>query len=132
LLTNGRFLIEGYLLAGEYDRARDAADELLGLAERCRAQGYVGRACRLLGEAALHTNPEEAAPHFTRAISTFEQVNAENELALAKSGMGRYQKHQGDVDQAREYLTRALDIFERLGTLIEPDKVRKDLAELPH
>jgi len=25
----------------------------------------------------------------------------------------------------------SLEIFERLGTLIEPDKVRKELAELP-
>jgi hypothetical protein len=29
------------------------------------------------------------------------------------------------------YLTQALEIFERLGTLIEPDKVQKELGELP-
>jgi len=28
-------------------------------------------------------------------------------------------------------IDQALEIFERLGTLIEPDKVRKELAELP-
>jgi hypothetical protein len=33
--------------------------------------------------------------------------------------------------QAREYLTRALEIFEYLGALGEPDKVRQALAELP-
>ena len=33
--------------------------------------------------------------------------------------------------EARRYLTQALEIFERLGTLIEPEKVRKELAELP-
>ncbi len=33
---------------------------------------------------------------------------------------------------AREYLTKGLEIFERLGTLIEPDNVRKELAELAH
>ena len=27
------------------------------------------------------------------------------------------------------YLTRALEIFERLGTLVEPDKIKADLAE---
>jgi len=42
-----------------------------------------------------------------------------------------FHKHQGDVVQAREYLTKALEIFERLSTPIEPDKVRKELAELP-
>ena len=40
-------------------------------------------------------------------------------------------KQQGNKEQAREYLTKALDIFARLGTLIESDKVRKELAELP-
>ena len=32
---------------------------------------------------------------------------------------------------ACRYLTQALEIFERLGTLIEPEKVRKELGELP-
>ena len=45
--------------------------------------------------------------------------------------MGRYHKQQGNVEEARKYLTKALEIFERLGTLIEPDKVREELAELP-
>jgi len=33
--------------------------------------------------------------------------------------------------QAREYLIKALEIFERLGTLIEPENIRKELADLP-
>jgi hypothetical protein len=45
--------------------------------------------------------------------------------------MGGYHKMQGTVEEARKCLTDALDIFERLGTLIEPDKVRRELAELP-
>ena len=32
--------------------------------------------------------------------------------------------------EAREYFTRALELFERLATLIEPDKVRSELAKL--
>jgi hypothetical protein len=32
---------------------------------------------------------------------------------------------------ACRYLAQALVIYERLGTLIEPDKVRQELAELP-
>jgi len=35
------------------------------------------------------------------------------------------------MKQARPYLTKALEIFEKLGTLIQPDKVRKQLVELP-
>jgi len=31
----------------------------------------------------------------------------------------------------RRYLTMTLEIFERLGILIEPDKRKKELADLP-
>ena len=50
---------------------------------------------------------------------------------MAYAGYGRLQKRQGQFAQARDYLKKALEIFERLGTLIEPDKVREILAELP-
>jgi len=137
----GRFVIgellckawlgEGYLLAGEYDKANEILDEHLQLAERCGGRWYEGYTHRLLGEVALKTNPDEAAPHFEKAISIFREIKAENELALAYSGMGRFHRQQGNTEQARKYLNDALEIFERLGTLIEPDKVRNELAELP-
>jgi class 3 adenylate cyclase/tetratricopeptide (TPR) repeat protein len=130
LLANPLYLAEGYWLAGEYDKARETAEELLELSERCGARGYLGKAHRLLGEVALETNAEEAAPHFDQAISIFLEIRTENDLALAYSGMGRLHKQHGNTEQAREYLTKALEIFERLGTLIEPDKVRKELGEL--
>lgn len=52
-------------------------------------------------------------------------------MALAYGGYGGLHAQQGDIGQAREYLTRALAIFERLGTLGEPEKVRQALAALP-
>jgi hypothetical protein len=53
-------------------------------------------------------------------------------LALAYAGYdGRLHKQKGQIAKAREYLTKALEIFERLGTLIEPDKIREELTELP-
>ena len=122
---------EANLLAGDYDKAELIGKEMLERAERGGGRTFVGLAHRLLGEIALKTNPDEAAPHFDQAISILKEIKAENELALAYSGMGRYHKQRGDTDQAREYLTKALEIFERLGTLIEPDKVREELAELP-
>jgi len=69
--------------------------------------------------------------HFEKSIAVLQKIKAENELALAYAGYGRLQKQQGQIGQAREYLTKALEIFERLGTLIEPDKVREELARLP-
>ena len=45
--------------------------------------------------------------------------------------MGHLHKLRAEYPEARRYLTQALEIFERLGTLLEPDKVRRELAELP-
>ncbi len=64
-------------------------------------------------------------------MAVLQEIKAENELAMAYAGYGRLHKQQGQIGQAREYLTKALEIFERLGTLIEPDKVREELAKLP-
>jgi flagellin-specific chaperone FliS len=50
---------------------------------------------------------------------------------MAFAGYGRLQKKQGEIERAREYLTKALEIFERLGILIQPDKVKEELASLP-
>jgi tetratricopeptide (TPR) repeat protein len=125
------YLGEGHWLAGEDDKARQTLEEGLEIAERCGARYYAGFAQRLLGEMALKINPAQAVPHFEKGIAIFQEIKAENELALAYAGYGRLHKQQGQIAQAREYLTKALEIFERLGTLIEPDKVRKELAELP-
>jgi tetratricopeptide (TPR) repeat protein len=88
---------------------------------------------RFLGEITLATNPAQretplAAPHFERSMAILQQIGVENELALAYAGYGRLHQQQGDLEQARTYLTRALAIFERLGTLHEPDRIRQLLA----
>jgi tetratricopeptide (TPR) repeat protein len=126
----GLALGEGYWLAGDYEKARQTLQEEIELSERCEMRAYTGWAHRLLGEVALKTDIEHAGAHFEKSIDIFRQLQAENELALAYAGYGRLYKLQGDIVQAREYLAKALEIFDRLGTLIEPDKVRKELAEL--
>jgi len=90
---------------------------------------------RLMGEVALALNPGQvaeplAAPHFEAGISILRDIKAESELAGAYAGYGRLHKQQGRTTEAREYFTRALVIFDRLGILIEPDRVRSELAAL--
>jgi tetratricopeptide (TPR) repeat protein len=125
------FLGEGYWLSGENEKARQTLEEGLEMAERYGVRYELGFAHRLLGEISLKNNPTQAAPHFKKSIAIFREIKAENELAMAYAGYGRLQKKQGQFAQAREYLKKALEIFERLGTLIEPDKVREILAEPP-
>jgi tetratricopeptide (TPR) repeat protein len=121
---------EAFWLVRQYDEARNNLEESLGLIIRCGARSHFGWVHRILGEIALETNPDEALPHFEKCIEIGQGIKAENDVALAYSGMGRYHKQQGNVEEARKCLTYALEIFERLGTLIEPDKIRKELADL--
>ena len=122
---------EGYWLSEEFGAAKQTLENLVKIAKRCESRFYFGSAHRLLGEIALNTEPSAAASHFEKSVSVLEEIKAENELALAYSGYGRHHKQQGNIGQASEYLDKALEIFERLGTFMEPDKVRKELAELP-
>ncbi len=124
-------LAEGYFLRGLTKKAKQTTLEILEKSEGIGSRYVIGWSHRLLGEIALETNPEGAPSLFKQAVSVFREIRAENEVALAYSGMGRYHKRKGNMEQAREYLTKALEIFERLGTLIEPDKVRELLADLP-
>ncbi|MGD9045735.1 MAG: adenylate/guanylate cyclase domain-containing protein, partial [Desulfobacterales bacterium] len=110
----------GYWLAGENDKAKQTLEEGLEIAKRHGARYYAGWAHRYLGEIALNANPDLALSHFEKSIAAFQEIKAENDLALAHVGYGRLQKQQGQVAQAREHLTKALEIFERLGTLLEP------------
>ena len=129
------FLGEGYWRAGEYDNAWHTLTACLDVVEPCGARFYTGSAYRLLGELALESNPAQdreplAAPYFEKSIALLRDINAENELALAYAGYGRLQQHLGERVHAEASLTQALAIFERLGTLREPTKVRQLLTEL--
>jgi len=125
------FLCGGYLLAEEYDRARQTAEGLLQLAERCGSGVYVGLAHGVLGEVALQFKLTEAGAHFEKSIALAQRAKARGTLAIRYSGMGRFHKQQGNAEQARDYLMKALELFEGLGTLIQSDMVRNELAELP-
>ncbi len=125
------YLGEGYYLAGEYNKAKQILKECLNLSDRSGMKVYVAGAHRLFGEISLKTNPAQAAGYFEKSISIYQEIKTENELAKAYAAYGRFCKQNDNMAQARVYLTKAIDIFERLGTLIEPDKVRNELTSLP-
>ena len=125
------WLGEGYYLAGEYNKAKKTLEECLNLAERRGMKFNLAGALRLLGEISLKTDPAQAVRDFEKSIAVYQEIKAENELAKAYAGYGRLHKVQGNIEQAREYFEKTLEIFERLGTLIEPEKVKRELAELP-
>ena len=113
---------EAYWRAGEFDLAEQTLQKGLALAGSVGMKFYGGYMRRLQGEVALARNPQQAGepfavPHFEAAITDLRDIKAEVELALTYVGYGRLHRQQGRTAEARDYLTRALSIFERLGTL---------------
>jgi tetratricopeptide (TPR) repeat protein len=121
---------EGYWLAEEVEKSRQILEEALHRSERLKMKYYIGWPSRLLGEIAIRTNPDKAAAFFDKSVRVLMEIGAKNDLAMAYAGYGRLHKHRGDSAKAREYFEKALEIFDRLGTLTEPEKVREELDEL--
>jgi tetratricopeptide (TPR) repeat protein len=124
------YLGEAYWRAGDVPMALQALAEMMAIIEPRRMRLQVGMAHRLLAEIRAIEDPAQAITHFERSVSLLTEINALPELALAYLAHGRLHKRLGRVGEARVYLGRALDIFDRIGTLIEPDRVRSELAEL--
>ena len=122
---------EGYWLAGDEENAKSTLELSCELSERFGLRYYHGWAHRILGEIALKTDLRKAKHHLEKSTTVLRDIKAENELALTYAAYGRFHKQQGNHGESRRYLIEALEIFERLGTLIEPEKVRKELAQLP-
>jgi len=136
LVTFGAMLAEGYWLNRQLDKAKQELKETLKLAEKTGLKFHTACCHNLLGEVLLAADPaQEKTPTakncFETAIAIFQDIKAEFDLALAYAGLGRCYGKKGDVVVARDYLNRALEILERLDILLEPDKVRAELAQLP-
>ncbi len=127
-------LVEAYCLGAQYEAAQRASEEMLEIATRSGMRFHVALAHRIMGEIALSTGSskmDEAASRFETSIGILRKIEAQNELALTYAGYGRLLRRLGRVDDARHYLTRALEIFERLGTLTEPERVQAEPSALP-
>ena len=127
---------EACLQAGRLRDARESLERAIELGERLDMRLIATPAERLLGEVLLADGEpgslERAQGHFERAMQGFERSRAENELALAWAGYGRLQARLGRPAQARQYFGKALAIFERLGTMNQPERVRAEIAALAY
>jgi tetratricopeptide (TPR) repeat protein len=125
----GFWVVEGYLRQGDFGRARGVVEEILasGRESSRRAEG-VGE--RLLGEALIREDPGAAAGHLEAGMRILEEIGARHELAKALTARGDLYRATGDVGRARALLEQALAIFEDIGTLDEPPRIRAALAAL--
>jgi tetratricopeptide (TPR) repeat protein len=128
-------LVEAYWRSGNMDAAELTAQRGLDISMRAGMKFYSGSMHRLMGEIVLAKNPDQsgeplAGAHFEESISLLSAARAENELALAYAGYGRFLKARRRLAESTDYLRRAIEIVDRLGTMVEPERVREQLAGL--
>jgi class 3 adenylate cyclase/tetratricopeptide (TPR) repeat protein len=127
---NTTYLVEAYWRAGDIDAAEVAAQKGLDISTRAGMKFYSGSMHRLMGEIVLAKNPDQSAEplagaHFEESFSLLSGTKAENELALAYAGYSRFLKARRRSGEAADYLRRATQIFDRLGTMVEPERLEQ-------
>ena len=83
-----------------------------------------------MGEIYGEAKFNEPTKYIEDSIRIFKEIGAKNELAKSYLSLGRLYKEKGERDKAKNYVTQALHIFEKLGTLHEPEKARKMIGDL--
>jgi class 3 adenylate cyclase/tetratricopeptide (TPR) repeat protein len=132
-LTRSQFALclgDGYLRQGQAARARAIVEEILVIAHGSGYRHHEGIAHRLLGEVLARENPAMAASHLEAGLRILDEVGARNEFAKTLVAQAAVQRAQGDDAGARQRLERALALFEELGTLDWPPRVREALVAL--
>jgi tetratricopeptide (TPR) repeat protein len=124
------WLAEAYLRQGQRSRAQRLSEEVLATSRERGYRHLEGVALRLLGECWTPNDSARAATHLTDALRILEDIDSRNELAKALAATGGLRRAAEDSDGARQFLERALTIFEALGTVDEPLRVKAALAEL--
>lgn len=123
-------LAEGYLRQRELRRARALLEEVLTTSRELGYRHCEGLGERVLGESFLLDDSTQAKVHLDVAVSILSDIGARDDLAKAFVAQGGLAQASGDRDAARRHLERALGIFEELGTLDAPHRVRLALANL--
>jgi tetratricopeptide (TPR) repeat protein len=126
----GLWLGDVYLSQGKWFQARALSEEILAASQEAGYRHLAGVAERCLGESLMAEDLTAAAGHLEVALRILEEVGARNEVAKTLVAQANLHRTAGDVSAGRELLERALALFEMLGTLDEPHRVRAFLATL--
>ncbi len=123
-------LAEGYLRRGEYAAARALIDDVLSSSRVAGYRYLEGLGDWLMAECLAADSPAAAMQHVTEAQRIFEAIDARNDLAKTLITRAKLCQSSSNVAAARALLEEAGGIFDTLGTLDEPARVRAALTAL--
>ena len=104
---------------------------MLATSETVGYRHLEGVAHRVIGESLAASDGDAALVHLQRARRLLDETGARGELAKRFRRRGDAAGHRGDADAARALLSEAGKIFEALGTIDEPSRLRAALQSLP-
>ena len=112
-----RVMAEVRLALGEVAEALECGQASLEIAHKTGDRVFEGVAHRVLGKvkALGHQQWEEGEKHFSESIDILKALENEHELGKSYYECGLVLRDKGEIDQAREYLSQAIEIFERTG-----------------
>jgi len=125
------WLVEGYLLSGDVDRARSLAIDILNESREAGYRHIEGLACWLMSDClGRDDDPSAAEEYVEQAIRIFEAIGARNDFAKALATRAGLLWRTGDSVAARQLFGETRDIFAALGTCDEQAMVEDALGEV--
>ncbi|MBW3592497.1 MAG: hypothetical protein KY396_02270 [Actinobacteria bacterium] len=129
--------VEIDLAAGDVRSARAAADELETIADSItvggrRAAAFEATVQTARAELMLHEgDPQGAAACARHGLELWRSLGAPYEVARAQMLLGLAYRRDGDEDGAMEEFAAARGAFERLGAVLDSQRVAELLGEVP-
>jgi len=73
---------------------------------------------------------KKAEDHFNKAIEVAKEIGAKGTLGQAYLDLGLLHKAKGKTDQAREYITKAIQVLDQCETEVFLKQAKEALASL--
>src|SRR5262245_19604752 len=111
------YLGQGYLQVGRLDEALSVASRAVGAAHTWKARGCEAGALRLLGDIASHRDPLDvgtAECHFRDALNLADQLGLRPTAAHCHLDRGRLYSRIGRLDEARNEIGTAIELFREM------------------
>ncbi len=125
------WLADSLVRSGDRESGRTLAATVLATSESVGYRHLEGVAHRVIGESLMEDDRAAATVHLERAHRVLDETGAHSELAKTLVAEAALRTARGDADDARRLLGEAGRIFEALGTIDEPDRLRAALQALP-
>ncbi len=123
---------ELWLARGDTDKAREFADQCLGIATRTKARKYQVKGWRLKGEiAGARRQWDEAEGALQQALAIAQSIGNPTQLWKTHLAVGRLQTERKKVDAARQAYLAAREVIEGVKANLRDAALRSSLETAP-